>query len=121
MSKLKKFFSIIIIILITITAILFSREPLLERNWEKDQEILAEISFSGSSIDIKNMRNFQYSSESEYEVNYYNQNININDIDNLYYIIEPFSDYDGPAHTMFSFGLNNGEYIIISAEIRKEK
>jgi hypothetical protein len=54
-------------------------------------------------------------------VNYYDQKININDIDSLYYIIEPFSQYDGPAHTMFSFGLKNGEYIVISAEIRKEK
>jgi hypothetical protein len=53
------------------------------------------------------MRDFSYSSETEYEENYYSKNYNIDDIESLYYIIEPFSDYDGPAHTMFSFGFKD--------------
>ena len=121
MSKLQIFFSIVIFIIIIITIVLLSRQPSLEREWETDQDILPDITFSGSEISIKNMRDFEYSSESDYQVNYYDQKINIGDIESLYYIIEPFSDYDGPAHTMFSFGLSNWEYIVISAEIRKEK
>jgi len=83
--------------------------------------ILPTITFSGNQISIKNMRDFSYSSETEYEENYYSKSYNVNDIESLYYIIEPFSDYDGPAHTMFSFGFKDWEYLIISAEIRKEK
>jgi len=67
------------------------------------------------------MRDFSYSSVNDYEENYYDKKLKIEDIQSLYYIIEPFGEYDWPAHTMFSFGLNNGEYIVISAEIRKEK
>lgn len=102
-------------------AILFSRKPSHDRDWEMDQKILPEISFSDSEVDIKNMRDFKYSSETDYEISYYDKNIDINHIESLDYIIEPFSDFDWPAHTMFSFWLNNWEHIIISAEIRKEK
>jgi hypothetical protein len=121
MSKLQIFFSIVIFVVIIITIVLLSRKPSLERDWEKDQEVLPTIIFSGDEIEIKNMRDFKYSWETEYEINYYDKQINITELKSLDYIIEPFSDFDGPAHTMFSFGLNNWEYIIISAEIRKEK
>lgn len=121
MSKFQKFISIIIIICIAILAILFSRKPSLERDWESDQKILPEITFSWSNISLQNLRNFEYITTTDYKINYYDQNLNINEIESLYYIIEPFSQYDWPAHTMFSFGLKNGEYIVISAEIRKEK
>jgi len=36
-------------------------------------------------------------------------------------MVEPFSDWRGPAHTLLSFGFDNGEYIGISVEIRKQK
>lgn len=121
MSKKLIFLIIVLFIIIIITIILLYRKPSLERNWENDQKILAEISFSGSGVEIKNMRDFEYSSENEYIEKYYDKKINIDDLQSLDYIIEPFSDFDGPAHTMFSFGLKNGEYIVISAEIRKEK
>jgi hypothetical protein len=121
MSKKLIFLIIILLIIAVITITLFSRKPSLDRNWEKDQALLPTITFSGSEISIENMRNFSYSSETDYEINYYNQKLDISNIESLDYIIEPFSEYDGPAHTMFSFGLRDGSYIVVSAEIRKEK
>lgn len=121
MSKKLIFCILVLLIIIIVSVILLSRQPSLERDWEKDQKILVEISFSGSEIEIKNMRDFEYSSERDYIEKYYDKKINIDDLESLDYIIEPFSDFDGPAHTMFSFGLKNWEYIVISAEIRKEK
>ena len=121
MSKIQIFLIIFVVIIIIFCIFLFSRQPSLDRDWEKDQEILPQITFSGSNIHIQNMRDFSYSSVNDYEENYYDQKLNIEDIQSLYYIIEPFGEHDWPAHTMFSFGLKNGEYIVISAEIRKEK
>ncbi|NVP17235.1 DUF4105 domain-containing protein [Candidatus Gracilibacteria bacterium] len=99
---------------------LLSKTPSLDRNWNLDQKILPEISFSGNIVSIKNVRNFDYKSTSDYIVNYYDRDYILDDINSLYYIIEPFSNYDGPAHTMMSFGFSNGDYLTISAEIRKE-
>ncbi len=121
MSKIQIFLIIILTFIIIFCIFLFSRQPSLDRDWEKDQLILPKITFSGSNIQIQNMRDFSYSSVSDYEENYYDKKLKIEDIQSLYYIIEPFGEHDWPAHTMFSFGLKNGEYIVVSAEIRKEK
>ena len=36
-------------------------------------------------------------------------------------MIVPFSNFDGPAHTMLSFGFSDGKKLVISAEVRKER
>lgn len=96
------------------------KTPSLDRDWNLDQKILPKIYFYWDSINIKNIRNFQYNSTSEYRVLYYDKTYDLNNIESLYYIIEPFSNFDWPAHTMMSFGFSNWDYLTISAEIRKE-
>jgi hypothetical protein len=36
-------------------------------------------------------------------------------------VVEPFASWRGPAHTFLSFGFSDGQYLAISAEIRKER
>jgi uncharacterized protein DUF4105 len=38
----------------------------------------------------------------------------------VWFIVEPFSGMKGPAHTFVSYGFNDGQYVAISVEIRKE-
>jgi hypothetical protein len=120
MSKLSIFLIIVFIFFVIKLIILLSRKPSLNRKWSKDQEILPEINFISDKIEIKNMRNFSYTSINDYAINYYSQTFDLNNIKNLYFIIEPFSKYDGPAHTMFSFWFRDGSNIVFSAEIRKK-
>lgn len=129
-KKILKIFCIIFLVLIALVfasiiivqTVISFKTPSLERNWSIDQKILASIHFSedGETVDIKNIRNFDYSAEWKYTAKYYDRTIKIEDIETLYYIIEPFSEHDGPAHTMFSFGFSDGTYLTVSVEIRKE-
>jgi Domain of unknown function (DUF4105) len=52
---------------------------------------------------------------------YYNDTFDLMEIEKVYYIITPFSDKDGPAHTMLSFSFSGGKNVVISAELRKER
>jgi hypothetical protein len=52
-------------------------------------------------------------------VTYYDKTFDLTQLDELRFIVEPFSDYRGPAHTFLSFGFS-GEYVAISIETRKE-
>ncbi len=70
---------------------------------------------------MDNVRNFTYRSAADYTPGYYNRTYNLDEIESVYYIIEPFSEVDGPAHTMLSFGFSGGVFVTVSAEIRKEK
>ena len=111
---------ILLIVLIIGSIYVFSKTPSLDREWNLDQKILPEISFSWNIVSVKNIRNFKYKSVDDYEVSYYDKNFNLDEIESLYYIIEPFSEIDWPAHTMLSFWFKWNKYITISAEIRKE-
>lgn len=99
----------------------FSQTPSLKRDWNIDQAILPEISFSGTIVNVKNVRNFEYRSTNDYTPGYYDASYDMNTLESVWYIIEPFSENDGPAHTMLSFGFGSGKYVVVSAEIRKEK
>ena len=39
----------------------------------------------------------------------------------MYYIVEPFGDWEGAAHTFFSFEFEDNQFVSISVEIRKEQ
>jgi hypothetical protein len=75
--------------------------------------------FSGDLVTIRNIRNNSYRSEDDYTVSYYDKTFDLTQLDELWFVIEPFSDYRGPAHTFLSFGFS-GEYVSISIETRKE-
>lgn len=95
--------------------------PSLDRDWNDDQKILAEISFNGNKIGLKNGRNFDYKSEYEFTIDYYDTHFDTTKLSRAWYIIEPFGERDWPAHTMLAFDFSDGQHVAVSAEIRKEK
>lgn len=97
-----------------------SQKPSLNRDWEPQDAKLPEISWSGGLVTINNIRNHHWKDEKTFEPNYFEKIYNPEDLVSLDYIITPFSNFRGPAHTMLSFGFKNGERLVISAEIRKE-
>lgn len=98
----------------------FSISPSNDRNWTVDQSVLAYADISGDVVNIHNVRNFSYSYVSEYSPSYYDKSYDLTKLDSLYFIVEPFSEWDGAAHTFLSFGFDNGDYVAVSIEIRKE-
>lgn len=117
---LKKIFLVIFILVIIFIIYTLCKTPSLNRNWTVDQQILPEINFLENEVEIKNMRDFSYETTEKYFPKYYSKKYNLEDLETVYYIVEPFSAYDWPAHTMLSFGFKTWEYVTVSAEIRKE-
>ncbi len=97
------------------------RNPSNNRDWAEDQSILPVVNIAGDIVEIKNIRYFKYKTETEYEKNYYNKSFDLNKIQSVDFILEPFSDWEGAAHTFLSFGFQGDEYVAVSIEIRKEK
>lgn len=67
------------------------------------------------------MRNHLWSTEKNFIPQYYDERYNLDEIESVHYIIVPFSDRVGPAHTMLSFTFSGGQHVVISAEVRKEQ
>ena len=96
--------------------------PSLDRDWNEDQAVLARAAIDGDRVTITNIRNVDYRSTSDYDVRYYDKTFDLTKLESVWYVVEPFSGHGfGAAHTLMSFGFEGGEYVAISAEIRKEK
>lgn len=121
-----KFFKIllILIICISISYFVFSLivRPSVNRDWNIDQKVMPEVTFNDDIISIKNIRNIKYRSTTDYDVRYYDKTFDLNKLNSVWYMVEPFTGHGaGAAHTLLSFGFENGDYVSISVEIRKEK
>lgn len=121
-KKILKYLTVLLLIILLVFLIwFFLNSPSNNRDWATDQAILPYSEINGSKISIYNIRNFSYKSVSDFIPNYYDKVFDLDDIETVWYVVEPFAGYKGAAHTFLSFGFKNGQYISISVEIRKEK
>lgn len=115
------FFLVFLTVLTVWLAWWLSQTPSLYRDWDPIDEILPEITWSGNVVTIDHIRDHNWKTDKEFIPGYQKGDYSLDDIEGLSYIITPFSDRDGPAHTMFDFSFSWGRHIVISGEIRKER
>lgn len=96
-------------------------QPSNERDWNLDQARLATAVVVEDEVTIRNVRNAVYRSTRDFDVHWETRRFDLSRLDSVWFIVEPFADWRGPAHTFLSFGFDDGEYIAISVEIRKER
>lgn len=121
---MKKFLKPKFLVLIVFCFLLvgyISVRPTNTADWSLDQQVLPSAVISGNVVTIDNVRNFRYTSENDYTPNYYTRDYDVSKIKSVDYIVEPFGDFSGAAHTFLSFGFEDGKYVAISVEIRKKK
>ncbi len=112
---------------LTLTAIAFlllvvsRRRPTHNKNWRPEQSRLPSAKIKSNTIKIKDIRNFTFHSESNFDQSYYDKEFDLNQLVSLDYIHQPFHRMPLAAHTFLSFGFSNGDYISISFEARRKK
>jgi hypothetical protein len=95
--------------------------PSNARDWAVDQQRLATGVINGDRVRIQNLRNTHYRSTQDFDVRWEERSYDLRRLQSVWYAVEPFADWRGPAHTFLSFGFEGGDYVAISVEIRKEK
>jgi hypothetical protein len=110
---------IVLVLALTYAVIVLPQYPSNDRPWTTDQAVLPAVQFHKNEVTIKNIRNFDYTSTSTYTPSYYDKTFDLATVRSVDFIVEPFEDL-GAAHTFLSFGFEDGSYVAISVEIRKE-
>jgi Domain of unknown function (DUF4105) len=110
-----------IVLLLGYSVLIAVIRPSNNRNWSPDQARTASAVIAGDSVEIRNIRNTYYRSTNDFDVRWENRNYDLKKLESVWFLVEPFADWRGPAHTFLSFGFSDGQYIAISVEIRKEK
>lgn len=100
---------------------LFGPRPSLDREWKKGEERLAWADFEGRRVRVHNVRNARYRSLDDFDVAWEERTYDLDRLRTAWFVVEPFSDFRGPAHTLMSFGFEGGDYLAVSVELRKEE
>ncbi len=96
-------------------------KPSNDRDWTPGVEVMPKADFSGDRVTIRNIRSCQYRTYDDFDVYYYDKTFDINKLTTVDFIVVPFNDMPGIAHTMLSFGFQDKEYVAVSVEIRRER
>jgi hypothetical protein len=95
--------------------------PSNRRDWSGDQARLPRAEFDGPAVTVRNVRNFEYEAADRWRERWDDRTYDLRELDSLWFVVEPFGEREGPAHTFLSFGFGGRDFVSISAEIRKEK
>ena len=95
-------------------------QPANDRDWQPSVAVLPYAALNGNQIAIHNIRNFDYRTETDFDVHHYDKTF---DLDQLSTVDLYLVTWGSPhiAHTMISFGFTNGDYVCFSIETRMEK
>ena len=73
------------------------------RNWQPDVAVLPYAEISGDMVTVRNIRNFTYRSETDYQPGYYDKTFDLKKLDSVD-LIAVYWMGDAIAHIMLSFG-----------------
>jgi hypothetical protein len=97
-----------------------SIEPSNDRDWQTDVAVLAHATIQGDIVTVRNIRNFDYRSETDYTPAYYDKQFDLRKLEGVDLIAVYWM---GPAiaHILVSFDFAGGDHLAVSIETRKEK
>ncbi|MEO8635659.1 MAG: DUF4105 domain-containing protein [Gemmatimonadales bacterium] len=97
------------------------RQPSHGRAWSIDQSVLPTATFTGDSVRVEGVRNFRWTSSTAFTPAWETRTYDLRQIATAWYVVVPFGTiWRGPAHAFVSFGFDDGQYLAISIEARRE-
>ncbi len=95
--------------------------PKAKRDWEPDVEVVSTFVPVGSQLRVTGVRNCHYRSSNDFDVRYEERTLDLHALSSVDFMVERFHPFKGIAHTLLSFGFDDGQHICVSVEIRRER
>jgi hypothetical protein len=95
-------------------------EPSNDRIWADDVAQMATGTVDGNQVTLRNVRNFEWRSNTDYTQRWETRHYRLDGLSSVDMIM---SYWTGPAiaHMLISFGFEDGEQVVLSVEIRRER
>lgn len=96
--------------------------PSNSREWKRDHSRLPVVRFEGSLAHISDVRCFEATAESTEVPRWEDRTYDLDGVRSLWFVLAVFDEtgWRGPAHSLLSFGFDDGRFLAISVEARKE-
>jgi hypothetical protein len=107
-------------LLVTTIAWWFSLRPRSDLDWALGMEVLPRAEIIGDTLRVRQFRNFSYEAEDKPITRYEERTYDLAKLSSLDYFL---SHWSGPAmaHTLVSFGFDDGQFLCVSVEARRER
>jgi len=105
-------------------ALIFALWPAsLDRDWIAVHAVTPQVTFNGNSVVVDGVRNFRFFPDQPPVGDFETRTYDLSRLESLWYGLSVFhpDGWRGPAHGLFSFGFDDGTYVAVSVEARKEK
>jgi hypothetical protein len=97
-----------------------SLSPSNDRDWQRDVAQLPTAEIQGETLTIRNVRNFDYRSETDYAEHWETRRYDLSKLRGLdLYVI--YWGSPSIAHTIMSWDFDDGQHLAVSIETRKEQ
>ncbi|MBA8877041.1 Lnb N-terminal periplasmic domain-containing protein [Phyllobacterium myrsinacearum] len=113
----------LIVLVPVVVALLFwwnTITPSLNRIWADDVAQTVTGTLSGNHVTLANIRNFEWRSPTDYTPRWEVRSYDLENLDSVDVFLSYWSS-PAIAHTLVSFGFSDGNHVVFSAEIRKER
>ena len=121
LPKPRRTLFIIFICYAIIMGVWSQKQPTLNKDWQVSVAKLPHVDYDDNLVTIYNIRHFDYQTETKFTANYDNKRFNLEQLNQVDYILSYWDGNLAVAHTMLSFGFSNGEHLVVSVETRLAK
>jgi len=97
------------------------RIPQLEADWEGDCAFMPQVDVKDDVVSISNFRDFHWRTTRDRDEIWINRSVKIDELENIWYVVDHFSSMKGMAHIMLSFEFKDGNHLTASFECRRRK
>ncbi|NND99370.1 MAG: DUF4105 domain-containing protein [Pirellulaceae bacterium] len=91
---------------------------LTERPWKLGFARVPRVRVDGDHVQIDHFRDFRYHRDGSHEDSYARRSFMISHVRHVDFIVVPFQGASHLAHTMMSFGFDDGSQLVVSVEAR---
>ena len=95
-------------------------KPSNDRDWEDSVAHMTHGVINGDEVTVYNVRNFDWHSETDYDIRWETRTYDVNDIKSVDLVLS-YWGMDAIAHAIVSFGFEDGRFLSFSVETRKTK
>lgn len=95
-------------------------KPSGDKPWRDDVARLLTGTVRGDHVQLDNVRNFRWRSDSDYDIRWERREVDLNRLTGADAVLSYWSG-QAIAHAMISFGFDDGRHLVFSMEVRKSR